>query len=703
MIVLIFYNFKSIIYSIVFSLFFSNLLIAGNEFNLIADQILISEENNEITALGNIKIFSNEKTLKANKIIFNNINNIVKVFGPIEINDNDKITITADYSLVSKDLRQIISNGVKALFKDYFQITSENINYNSNGKTIFKNSMGTSCKLCPNDSSPPFWNIKSELIVHDSNSETLVFKNALLEIGGIPVFYSPYLKTPEPGVSRASGFLTPSIISSDIYGYGIKQPYFIVLNKSSDLTVSLFKTNQIVLFETEFRAKLKEENVTIDAIIEPRLINGKINGFINFKGEKRYPKNFNLKYDFTIFDKQKSLINLDNEITDYVSNFLIINNFEENKKRNFETFYFQSLRTPVGEEPIIFPHYEEKIIKNIFNNNTILSNNISILNLFNKNERYTRIDNSTELKISNIYKNGYIVENLGKISNTYYDIRHNDHQKSNYFEIKPLISSSISYPMIKINNNATKELLIPKIQLNYSPSKVLNSEINQDSVEIDFDKTSLFSISRFSGKDLLEKGLWLNSGIEYENRNIYGRNFGVEIGKIFRIKNINQFTKTLSLNGKNSDFLISSFFDYRNILNLKNTSLITDNLEFRKSETSINLEGKKNKILSSLIYDTNKKNYYKDENLTELSFSLLSKLDKNWRSIFDLRHDITNKQTISISTGLTFENECVDFSINLSKRFAKSEKLPEDTRLEISFDLGGFGKRVNSSKSCKMM
>ena len=73
MIVLIFYNFKSIIYSIVFSLFFSNLLIAGNEFNLIADQILISEENNEITALGNIKIFSNEKTLKANKIIFNKL------------------------------------------------------------------------------------------------------------------------------------------------------------------------------------------------------------------------------------------------------------------------------------------------------------------------------------------------------------------------------------------------------------------------------------------------------------------------------------------------------------------------------------------------------------------------------------------------------------------------------------------------------
>ena len=68
-----------------------------------------------------------------------------------------------------------------------------------------------------------------------------------------------------------------------------------------------------------------------------------------------------------------------------------------------------------------------------------------------------------------------------------------------------------------------------------------------------------------------------------------------------------------------------------------------------------------------------------------------------------MRHDISNNQTISASTGLTFENECVDFSINFSKRFASSEKLPEDTRIELSFDLGGFGKRTNSSNSCSIM
>ena len=223
---------------------FYNLLFASNEFNLIADQIFISDENDKIIAQGNVKIFASKKILSAKKIIYNNSSSLVQVYGPIEIIDDNKIKITADYSLVSKDLKKIISNGVKALFENQFKITSEKIKYTSRDKTQFTNSMGTSCKICSKDNSPPLWNIKSELIVHNQENRTLLFKNALLEIGGIPVFYTPYLKTPEPGIKRASGFLTPSIISSDIYGYGIKQPYFIVLNNNSDLTVSLFKTNQ---------------------------------------------------------------------------------------------------------------------------------------------------------------------------------------------------------------------------------------------------------------------------------------------------------------------------------------------------------------------------------------------------------------------------------------------------------------------------
>ena len=85
---------------------FYNLLFASNEFNLIADQIFISNENDKIIAQGNVKIFASKKILSAKKIIYNNSSSLVQVYGPIEIIDDNKIKITADYSLVSKDLKK---------------------------------------------------------------------------------------------------------------------------------------------------------------------------------------------------------------------------------------------------------------------------------------------------------------------------------------------------------------------------------------------------------------------------------------------------------------------------------------------------------------------------------------------------------------------------------------------------------------------
>ena len=325
------------------------------------------------------------------------------------------------------------------------------------------------------------------------------------------------------------------------------------------------------------------------------------------------------------------------------------------------------------------------------------------MNLFENNERHTRIDHSAEFRFNTYNNNGLLFENLGKFSTFYYDIQKENNSKTNHTEIRPVFSSTVSYPLIQFDKNRNKEFLKPKLQINYSPNKDLELDLNQDSIEIDIDNTNLFSINRFSGKDRQEQGLWINSGIKYENHSITGRSYGTEIGQIFRNKRSKQFSDYSGLNGKNSDLLISSFLNYDKRLSLKNTSLLTNKLDFRKSETSMSFTGKKNTLASSLIYKSLNNNNFDRENISEFSFSLLSKINKNWESIFDIRHDITNKQTIGVSAGLTFKNECVDFSFNFSKRFANSERLPEDTRFELSFDLGGFGKRDNSSKSCNSM
>ena len=135
-------------------------------------------------------------------------------------------------------------------------------------------------------------------------------------------------------------------------------------------------------------------------------------------------------------------------------------------------------------------------------------------------------------------------------------------------------------------------------QINYLPQKQIKTALKLISTQQVF--LQLTDILKGSAR----KGLWLNSGIEYENRSLNGKKFGYEIGQIFRVDKINQFSSNSGLNGNNSDLLISSFFNFKDFFKLKNTSLLTNNFDFRKSETSMSYKGKKNEIESILIYNT---------------------------------------------------------------------------------------------------
>ena len=57
-------------------------------------------------------------------------------------------------------------------------------------------------------------------------------------------------------MERASGFLEPRFLQSDIYGFGIKTPYYHVLGPSADVTLTPFiTTGGAALIEGEYRQR----------------------------------------------------------------------------------------------------------------------------------------------------------------------------------------------------------------------------------------------------------------------------------------------------------------------------------------------------------------------------------------------------------------------------------------------------------------
>ena len=87
----------------------------------------------------------------------------------------------------------------------------------------------------------------------------------------MPIFYTPFLITPEPGTVRASGFLPPSISYSSSTGLGYKQPYFQVIDPYSDFTFSaLFSNNGFNAADFEYREKFTSGDLSLFFEFNPK-------------------------------------------------------------------------------------------------------------------------------------------------------------------------------------------------------------------------------------------------------------------------------------------------------------------------------------------------------------------------------------------------------------------------------------------------
>ena len=114
------------------------------------------------------------------------------------------------------------------------------------------------------DRCPP-WTLQAKEIIHDNIKKTIYYKNAILKIYDIPIFYFPRFLHPDPTVKRASGFLNPFFTNSTNLGTGFGLPYYWVISHDKDLTFTpKIYEKENVLFLSEYRQAFRNAFLTLD-------------------------------------------------------------------------------------------------------------------------------------------------------------------------------------------------------------------------------------------------------------------------------------------------------------------------------------------------------------------------------------------------------------------------------------------------------
>ncbi|MCL2894139.1 LPS assembly protein LptD [Brenneria tiliae] len=190
------------------------------ELNQIASAAQDGAPTRTITATGDVHYDDNQVILKGPKAWSN-------------LNTKDTDVYEGDYQMVGRQGR---GSADKMKMRD------------GNRYTILENGTFTSC--LPGDNS---WSVVGSEVIQDREEQVAEIWNARFMIGGVPVFYSPYLQLPI-GDKRRSGFLIPNAKFGSSNGFELLTPYYWNIAPNFDATITPhLQTKRGMQWQNEFR------------------------------------------------------------------------------------------------------------------------------------------------------------------------------------------------------------------------------------------------------------------------------------------------------------------------------------------------------------------------------------------------------------------------------------------------------------------
>ena len=139
--------------------------------------------------------------------------------------------------------------------------------------------------------------------------------------------------------------------------------------------------------------------------------------------------------------------------------------------------------------------------------------------------------------------------------------------------------------------------------------------------------------------------------------------------------------------------------DYMNLL--YRTQINKNDFTFRRNELKLGLGVPALRLTANYTYfDYNREDEFIGRE--QISYSLSSQFNRNWRGRVEGVSDLTGEGNLrNLGLNLTYEDECLLFSTDLSRSFYSDRELKPSTSImfRINFKtLGGIGSGATSSK-----
>ena len=686
-----------------------------------ADEMIYNNQNNTVTAKGNVEIYYGTYTLLAEKVIYDQAAQTLTAEGNVRIKEPDGAVINADRITLTDDFRDGFIRQLRLVTKEDARIAAARGIREDDETTVFESAVFTPCKVCEDKpEKPPTWQIKAKRVIHKKSEATIAYESARLEFLGVPIAWVPFFRHADPSVKRKSGFLIPKFGQSDDLGFFTEVPYYFALAPNYDFTFSpTFYEKRGVLWKGRWRHRTQNGRYSIDvagiAETDSPSFFDSLDGFFvqggdDFRGSIQSEGQFAINqywdwgWDVTVEsdDTFRRFYKLDNiDQTERVSEVYLAGqgdrSYFDARLYHFGGLNFTDTSTAESQVlPVIDYNY---IFKDpVWGGELSFNSNVVSLTRDDGADTHHLV---TEMKWRRqlIDRRGQIVTpfasvrgDVYQVSNVVDPITFEDRGEDQIFRGTAAAGAEYRYPFAKHTERAT-HVIEPIAQIIARPGLKNQEDIpNEDARSLVFDDTLLFDLDKFSGYDRIETGTRANVGVRYTLQRHKGGTLRAVVGQSYQIAGDNEFREESGLETERSDYVTGLYIEPIKYFTLIGQARFDeDSLDLRRTDLYANTS------LGPFSTTVNYANLKAQpglgilEDRSEVTASANILVTEHWSAFGSIRYDIEGDQRISDQVGVRWADDCFALSVTYTESFVRDRDIEPDETVFVRFEFKHLG------------
>lgn len=699
---------------------------AANGENILFDaaEVTRATPDSPIVATGGVTAYFGNRRLMADTVTYDPEKNLVTASGNVSITDETTGQVAFAESVeLTGDLADGVATTFSAYLGDNARVAADTAIRRRGAVNQLHRAVYSGCNVrtVEGDAKTPTWRIRAMRVTQDSERKVVRFTNAFFEVKGVPILYTPFLQIPDPSVERQSGFLTPTVGTSQILGLYAEVPYYFALSNSQDLTLfPQFHTQDSTLWQGEWRKRTHGGQYKVDAGVinfddaaDPTVDLPGVRWYYFGKGQQTLTEKWSASFDiervsddtflrrYNVRQPGELSDNIDTAYTNRLRSNLNLTRRTPSSLLTIDSYLFQGLRASDDSSltPIVAPmvNYEKELATPVIGGRTSLTGNLLVLQRTSGADT-RRISTSVAWRRSITTKSGHVFNFFAETRADAYLIE--DAEEGTEFgpvqnvdsnitgRILPTVGLDWSYPLARRFRGATL-IVTPEVQLAASTSGGNSKDIiNEDSQNVEFDTLNLFRYNKSTGLDLVEDGQRANMGMRATAYWDNGFRLEAAVGEQFRIQATNAFDQTSGLGQRQSDIVGSIEADFGKHFQLTHGFRLDDNgFAIRRSETTASSTVGPVAAEVSYIRLADSEPLIGVFSRSELNANARLALTRHWSTAASWRQDIETGQSIRQTYSIAYSDECALFELTYQRDFTRDVGLPPDRSIQFRFTL----------------